>query len=329
MPSRPYVFPRRLWDSVGQMVSNPKWVQIVADDICGFLGLHERINVTLVNERTGGFYKSSNDREREILVVQREHQDSRHVLAVLAHELTHYCFDVRRVSGANVEEEEILTDIGTAYLGLGHLVLDGYKPVVWESRNGFFSNSYQQNSLRIGYLHPQSIRTAIVLAAYLHRWPSKQVVAGIASRWDRLVISHLLRRELKRRGRRVHAATPSSGKSRSQGMQASVVAAKAENAKRRIEALPAALRVAQALNPGSIEHSDSLRMVEIANELCLGTLALRIDSVMATVNSLDGNKKNRVRRNDLKREVRCIVDIISGWEELFAKYGCSEEDIAR
>ena len=68
---------------------------------------------------------------------------------ILAHELTHhYLFD-RDARRSDVGDNERLTDLATAYLGLGKLTLNGYEPISWSVMRDGRHVTY---TYRVGYL---------------------------------------------------------------------------------------------------------------------------------------------------------------------------------
>jgi ribosomal protein S27AE len=70
--------------------------------------------------------------------------------AILAHELTHYFLETKNIRLPDTEENERMTDLATAYLGLGKLTLNGYYPVSWEV---FRKNKRIEYTYRVGYLN--------------------------------------------------------------------------------------------------------------------------------------------------------------------------------
>jgi hypothetical protein len=70
--------------------------------------------------------------------------------AILAHELTHHFLDSKNIHLTDVEENERLTDLATAYLGLGKLTLNGYEPLTWSVIRKDKKYNY---SYTVGYLN--------------------------------------------------------------------------------------------------------------------------------------------------------------------------------
>lgn len=78
--------------------------------------------------------------------------------AILAHELTHHFMDLKGIRHPEVEENEKLTDLATAYIGLGKLTVNGYHPLSWTQcrPNGKTEYTYQ-----VGYLSPEDMAAII------------------------------------------------------------------------------------------------------------------------------------------------------------------------
>lgn len=70
--------------------------------------------------------------------------------AILAHELTHYYLGTKNIWLTNTEENERMTDLATAYLGLGKLTLNGYSPITWEA---YRKNRRVEYTYQVGYLN--------------------------------------------------------------------------------------------------------------------------------------------------------------------------------
>lgn len=77
---------------------------------------------------------------------------------ILAHELTHHFLACRGVAQTPIEANERLTDVATAYLGLGKLTLNGYEPLTWRARRHGRDVRY---TYRVGYLTSEDM--ALVL----------------------------------------------------------------------------------------------------------------------------------------------------------------------
>lgn len=97
------------------------------------------------------------------------------ILAVLSHELTHKFLFVNNVSEAITYENEVLTDIGAVYAGLGKLVLNGYETTTQHTTaDGTYIERY-----KIGYLPLTSLVEAYLYTCYLKDVGIKEVRAGL------------------------------------------------------------------------------------------------------------------------------------------------------
>jgi len=78
--------------------------------------------------------------------------------AILAHELTHHFLELKGIRYPDIDENERLTDLTTAYIGLGKLTLNGYEPISWThwTPQGRIEYTYQ-----VGYLSPKDMAAII------------------------------------------------------------------------------------------------------------------------------------------------------------------------
>jgi hypothetical protein len=78
--------------------------------------------------------------------------------AILAHELTHHFLGINGISRPEVQENERLTDLATAYIGLGKLTVNGYAPISWtrSGPQGMVTYKYQ-----VGYLSMREMATVL------------------------------------------------------------------------------------------------------------------------------------------------------------------------
>jgi len=77
---------------------------------------------------------------------------------ILAHELTHHFLAAHNVREADTDANERLTDVATAYLGLGKLTLNGYEPLTWLAHRGRRTVKY---TYRVGYLTSEDMALAL------------------------------------------------------------------------------------------------------------------------------------------------------------------------
>ncbi|MBS4014959.1 MAG: hypothetical protein KGZ86_00755 [Candidatus Latescibacteria bacterium] len=185
-------------------------LQKISNYIGFYLGLLRSVKVSCIEEQTddawvsssngivnsdvsqkhfSGFYKTVGFDHGEILLLKKSKYKFDNVIAVLAHECVHNYLYFHKVHKSDETENELLTDIAATYLGLGHLLYSGYKPVTW--LDNFWSNlsgsGYTKHSIRIGYVDIGTIKRAIIISAKYRKWNHKEVIAGFSSWWDKVI----------------------------------------------------------------------------------------------------------------------------------------------
>ena len=172
-------------------------LQKISDHIGYFLGLVNSIKVTIGIESSDymlsaakdikdadrvGLYKVLGGYNREIQLTKKFRFELKHILAILAHESTHNYLYHQGVTEPEESENEILTELATAYLGLGHLLIPGYKPITWRSDHWYTlsGSGYITRTILIGYVTPQTIRNAIIISARLRHWEPKEVLSKLS-----------------------------------------------------------------------------------------------------------------------------------------------------
>ncbi len=78
--------------------------------------------------------------------------------AILAHELTHHYLANKGICYLDVEENERLTDLATAYLGLGKPTFNGYVPITWTIQRFDEKITY---TYRVGYLSSREMAAIV------------------------------------------------------------------------------------------------------------------------------------------------------------------------
>lgn len=122
-------------------------LQKISDHIGYYLGLFKSVKITFIEEFTdnrwvgtsdgvlvdgkngspvSGLYKIIGFDHGEILLIKKHKYELKHILAILAHEYTHNYLYHHGIRESEESENEILTELATAYLGLGHLLIPGY-----------------------------------------------------------------------------------------------------------------------------------------------------------------------------------------------------------
>jgi hypothetical protein len=101
-------------------------------------------------------YKGPNHSRIEINITNKH---SPYIMgAILAHELTHHFLDSKGIRHSDIEKNEKLTDLATAYIGLGKLTINGYEPISWTQKRAQGTVNY---TYQIGYLSPDDMAAII------------------------------------------------------------------------------------------------------------------------------------------------------------------------
>ena len=189
-------------------------LQKISNHIGFYLGLLRSVKITCIEEPTGdawvsssngiftsdvsqkhfsGFYKTVGFDHGEILLLKKSQYGYINVIAVLAHECVHNYLYNHGVRISEEKENEWLTDVAAAYLGLGHLLFSGYKPITWLDNfwSNFSGSGHIKHSITLGYVDTGTIKRAIIISAKFRKWNPKEVISGFSSVWDK-VTSYLL-----------------------------------------------------------------------------------------------------------------------------------------
>jgi hypothetical protein len=152
--------------------------QKIADEMRLYLGLTEAVRVRLLTRMfdhenagtgLGGMQWSENLWDGEIVLACRPHLQTVHLAAALAHEMTHAFLGHHGFRGANEERNELLTEAGAVYLGMGLLLSDGYASISWQERSPPPMPGFGQETIThtesIGYVDVDSISILMDLSS--------------------------------------------------------------------------------------------------------------------------------------------------------------------
>ncbi len=270
-----YVLPRHLREQVVTSRFSEESLQELSNDIGRFLGLRSGVRVKVGIESSEhlpapvgsaeqadqvGLYKVRPGGYREIELTKKFRFELEHIAAILAHECTHNYLYSHGLEEADDSEDEILTDIAAAYLGLGGLLLEGYVPIVWTTETKGFWPEYTMHTIQIGYLNRPSIKSAIEVSAEIR--DLRELLSSLP--WPRRISASLnlkaARRERKARLRRL------------QWLQAALEQAKGLH-DQAVSSLRAVTRDGQQ---NRRSHRGGKALFNLANDLLLGTKATEL-----------------------------------------------------
>lgn len=142
--------------------------QKIADEMRAYLELSQAARVRLLTKAfdhdgiagtgLGGMQWSDNSLWSEIILSCRPQFATKHLVATLAHEITHSFLRYHNFSDNDENWNELLTEAGAVYLGMGELLLSGYAPVCWEEGNQRITSS-------IGYIDQVSVSTLMEISS--------------------------------------------------------------------------------------------------------------------------------------------------------------------
>lgn len=317
-----YSLPANLKKEVLNTNFSQDTLQKLSDHIGYFLGMLTSVKVTVGIESSDymlavpsemdradkvGLYKVTGTFRREIQLTKKFRFRIEHILGILAHESTHNYLNYWGIREEDELENEILTDVAAAYLGLGALLLEGYKPISWTSDHWATATAsgYTTHTISIGYVKPEGIRYAIVRSAELRRLKE---FASVLPFSDRIMVSfHFWK-----------------------------VSRWEEKKKKQIEALLEMLDRVKSLydrtlnmmqkaptntSQGRIPPEDGRKLVEITNALSLGQIKLTLEELSRNANKLkDSTEIDGGNLSHLSTQVNELSKTISDWDRVVRKY---------
>ncbi|KPK42931.1 MAG: hypothetical protein AMJ78_00810 [Omnitrophica WOR_2 bacterium SM23_29] len=339
-----YSLPAEFAENVVRSNYSQVSLQKISDHIGYYLGLLKSVKITfieeftdnrwvgtsdgiLVGDRTGspisGLYKIIGFDRSGILLIKKHKYDLKHILAILTHEYTHNYLYHHRISESEESENEILTDLATAYLGLGHLLIPGYKPITWTSNhwNYVFASGYTTHTLSIGYLTPNTIRKAIIISAEIRNWDPEEVIANFSSVWDK-IIAYFQLWPYKNRLRKIEREKRKDAifmKKRVE--QINSLKVDVNNIHKVYNQVCKLIKsISTTMDTSSITAEDGRMFVEITNKIFIGEPISEIKSILEKIDSLKTSSINNENIPQLVKQVDELKKMISKWYELLCKY---------
>jgi len=339
-----YQLPKNLSDDVIKTNFSQSSLQKISDHIGYFLGILKSVKINFVEETadprwiasntgilvqgneessTPGIYKVIGYDHSEIVLIKKYRYQLQNLLAILAHEYTHHYLHEHRVKKDNVSENEILTEIATAFLGIGQLLIEGYQPITWTSDyyNYVLVSGSTVHTMTLGYVTPATIKKAIILATELRHWNPKEVVKSFGSLFDKLSVYIKLdpyRREIKKNEKHRKKIIITNR----------ILAETTEREKREIIIIKKGLseikvkykniclgfnEISQKVNPSLMSKEDGESFIVLANEVSQGNIENEIDNLLRI--SEDINKFSYI-----KEQKNQLMNNIIKWQILLDKY---------
>jgi len=334
LPSKPtavdglYKLPKEYSKNVIDSYFSQNSLQKISDHMGYFLGIMKSVKITFVEETTdprwtvsnsgivsidsdhnnsnvSGLYRVMGYDHSEILLIKKNKYQLKHILAILAHEYTHHYLHQYNIRKDNEDENEILTEIATAYIGLGQFLVDGYKPIVWTSDyyNYVFVSGHTTHTMTVGYVTPATIKKAIILSAELRKWDPKEVVNSFSSIFDKIIVFLKLwpyRSEVKRIKRK---------KERIDTIKKKLISIEKNYKKISLDFN----KHSKTINLSLISAEDGKKFVELANEIALADF-------FNEIKKCSKNLANKENLDYTKKEVDNLNSRIMAWRKLLDKY---------
>ena len=265
-----------------------------------------------------GLYQVKGFDRSEILLIKRN--NLKQILAILAHECTHNYLFYHGIKESDETENEILTDIASAYLGLGHLLLSGYEPISWNVVN-LLESSCKEHFSAVGYVSSESIKRAIVLSAESRDWATKEVVAVFPSAWEKItaylkLYPHEVRRKLrdKKNNKKVLL-------SRKRSIQINNLKKDIDEILRKYNDIFKLINSPILKENKAIKSEDGKLLVEIANKISTGEIEVEINHISKKLNTINTAFVDNADISNLMPQIRKFKKTVSMWHKILKKYG--------
>ncbi|BDD08056.1 hypothetical protein FUAX_04880 [Fulvitalea axinellae] len=151
-------------------------LQRIADMMREHLLIEEPIRIMMIDHIGAGKFEMIDNLSCIFINSDTLTQNFHQKVAILAHEMCHYYLIRKHGIIKEIDKEnELLTEIGSVYIGFGFLLLKGYEENKIESGKKITTS-------RVGYISTEVVRKSIVSTAYARKQQPKWIVknAGLA-----------------------------------------------------------------------------------------------------------------------------------------------------
>lgn len=317
-----YSPPKKLIDEARNSGITQQILQSLSDHIGYFLGIVKPVRITLtMRSKEGswiitengkvkvsavdseypfsGLYEVSGKDHSSITLVENPFYRLEQLLAILAHEYTHHYLYKHNVVIDNPDENEILTEVAAAYLGLGHLLIWGYK-LSWQTDDTEYSQT-------LGYVTRDTIARAMLLSCKYRDFDLRELIPTVTeciSVDERLIIRAEL--FLHRRKRKKEIETRSR---RITGIHENVDEIKSCHSFLKENATILCSRI----DPTTVKSEDGKALVNLMNAISTGIL----DQKVSEIDNFVSNMKNF---DEVEVEVLKFKKEMSNWKILLIKH---------
>ena len=265
-----------------------------------------------------GLYKVYGYDHSEIEITKKFRYKIHHVLAILVHESIHNYLYRYGVKHDNEKENEILTDVASAYLGLGHIVYRGYKPITWidNEKYTFERYSYTKHNATIGYLKSGTIFNATMESVKLRGFDVEKVLNKFGF-IDRIWMYLSLLKYISQKKRRTRDEL--YGKRILEKNKKSILAIsnRIKSIYDKYKNVEATLKKISVNTSTSIgEKEIAFKIVEIMNKLSTGEVENEIKFVIKKIENIGLSDSEDMNINELQENIDRVNKIVEEWDEI-------------
>ena len=332
-----YILPPKFAEDVIKSDYSLSSLQKISDHIGYYLGILKSVKLSYIqkpaegawiastdgistnsnNNSVAGLYQVKGLDRSEILLIKRN--NLKQILAILAHEYTHHYLFYHGIKETDEAENEILTDIASAYLGLGHLLL-GYETISGNVVD-LIEGSCKEYFSSVGYVTSDSIKRAIVLSAESRDWAIQEVVAVLPSAWEKITAYlRLYPREVRRK----HRDKKNNKKvllSRKRSIQINNLKKDIDDILRKYSDICKLINSPILRENKTIKSEDGKLLVEIANKISTGEIEVEINHISRKLNIINKAFVDNADISNLIPQIRKFKKTVSMWHKIIKKYG--------
>ncbi|MGA7076629.1 MAG: hypothetical protein WBZ42_08835 [Halobacteriota archaeon] len=296
-------------------------VQAIANDIARFLGVpaHWTIKVVVGVETSAflmgsaqqiedvnrvGLYSVSGTGGRTITLTKKFGFRFEQTLGILAHEMTHNYLHYWNIRESDEAENEILTDVAAAYLGLGAILISGYAQATHVTYQG---PTRITHTTRIGYISTSNVGYAMKRSAKMRNPVASNQEKGKKSYTSRIT------------GR--FRSWQDGARKNQTSKQVNIIITRVEELLRSYEHIDRVLQQAPTTFAKKVSSEDGRKIVDIMNALALGNVKSKLVKALQEAEAMkksgDAAEPKLVK---LSQQVDELSKSVTQWSRLISKY---------
>ena len=147
------------------------FLQKVANKMCTHLLISKPIKVITLENIPAGKYERIGDLNCIYVNSNLGQQNLEQKIAILAHEMAHYYLDNHQIHLPDTNENELLTEVCTAYIGFGLVLLNGYKVNLNKEQNAYS---------KVGYVDEKVILESVAQTATIRKQNPNWIIKNVS-----------------------------------------------------------------------------------------------------------------------------------------------------